>query len=128
MEQALVGAVPLLSRAPGVPGSVDKSTTVAVVVVVVTLAVGPAEAEPVIVLVCAVPIVATIVTACILAWLATSSSPFGISPFGLSALSTAPLLVEINLSILEVLLPLLPMQLGLCRLTLVLLTKIAVHA
>lgn len=111
VPRLLIGTVPLLCGAPRVPRSVNKSTTFAIVVVVVALAVRPAEAETIVVLVGAVPVIATIVTARVLAWLATGSSPFGISSLGLSALSAAAILVEINLTILKVLLSLLTLQL-----------------
>lgn len=101
----------LVCRAPRGSWSVNKSTTFAIVVVVIALAVWPAEAESIVVLIRAMPVIATVVTACVLAWLTTRSSPFSISSLGLSALSTAPLLVEVNLTILEVLLSLLTLQL-----------------
>lgn len=102
----LVGAVSVLSRAPRRSRPVNKSTTVAIVVVVITLPARPVEAQTVIVLISAVSIIATIVTARVLARLAADRSPLNLSSLGVSALSTAPVLVVINLAVLKIFSPL----------------------
>lgn len=124
----LIGTMSVLTWTPGVSRPVNKSTTVPIVVVVVSLAVRPSEAQTVIVLVRAVPVIAAVVTTSILTRLASSCSPLCLSSLRLSAFSAAALLVEIYLAVLEILFSFLALQLGVCRLQFVLLTEVAVHA